>query len=406
MILLFFYSIGIFLFELVSRVAAVFDSKAKLWIEGRTSWKSAKESEDKPTLWIHCSSVGEFEQARPIIEASNSQYFILLTFFSPSGFQSKRAFDLADEVCYLPTDFRTNARKFLDKFNPQAIIFVKYEFWYNFMEVISRRRIPLALISAYFPKDYGLFKWPGRLLGNRLVQFNRIFVQDSKSATYLKDFLSIESTEVCGDTRVDRVVHNRENSSPLDLVKSFVGDEQVLVVGSNWQADDERLIPIIKKRTNLKVIVAPHELGEKQKSKWVDEFGEEIIDFNQLENGVGHGRVLYVNRIGMLSSLYQYSSVAYVGGGFGAAVHNTLEAAVWGVPVICGPNNQRFLEIQDLKAAGVVFEAKSGEEIESLLERLLDSSSHLKEVEAQATSYFNANSGATQRILDWLDSAT
>ncbi len=402
--LLLLYSIAIFLFEVGTRLASLVDEKAKLWVRGRDSWKLIDAPENGKTVWIHCSSVGEFEQARPLIESMKDEYFILLTYFSPSGFQSEKAKEVADEVCYLPTDHSSLARAFLDKLQPSAILFVKYEFWYNFMEEIHDRKIPFALISAYFPENYSLFRCPGNLLGHRLRQFDKIFVQDLESQDRLKRHLGIDVAEVSGDTRVDRVVQNRAARLELSAVKEFVGDMPVLVIGSNWPSDDEILIPFLERRKDLKVIAAPHELGNKQWKKWKDTFGPDIIDYDQLEGGEIGGRVLFVNRIGLLSSLYQYATVAYVGGGFGSAVHNTLEAAVWSIPVLCGPKNDRFLEIQQLKSREVIYEIMDEAELSRTLDLLLDSAAIREKVGLEAQKYFGENAGATSQILDWLNS--
>lgn len=384
--------------------------KAATWLKGRTSWRDAFVGFSKvnKVVWIHCASVGEFEQARPIIEKLKAKQpcQIVVTFFSPSGYDVRKNYPLADVVCYLPLDLRSNARSFFDVVKPDVALFIKYDFWFNFMQVLNERKIPSAVVSAYLPDNHWLLNFPGSLLVKRLAQFDKLFLQDDQTKLNLENF-EIPNLEVVGDTRVDRVLENKEQDFSSDIIESFCGSHQVVVVGSNWPEDDELLFSIIKESQHIKWIVAPHQIEEKQLFKWRNTLGKDVLFWSEIQNfsctpELGK-KVLVIDSIGLLSKLYRFAAVAYIGGGFGAAVHNTLEAAVYHIPVLFGPNNQRFLEIQDLKRLEVGFEVSSEHELKQTLKKALLDTDLRNRVSHNAKSYFAKQKGASIKVVDWVN---
>ncbi|MDP4762199.1 MAG: hypothetical protein NWR97_00990 [Salibacteraceae bacterium] len=405
-----FYSFGIRLFGFSSYVASMFQPKAAAWLEGRTSWRNAFEGFSKVNklVWIHCASVGEFEQARPIIEKlkAGQPCQVVVTFFSPSGYEVRKNYPLADVVCYLPLDLRSNARSFFDVVKPDVALFIKYDFWFNFMQILNERKIPSAVVSAYLPNNHWLLHFPGSLLVKRLAQFDKLFLQDDQTKLNLEKF-EIPNLEVVGDTRVDRVLENKEQDFSSDIIQSFSESHQVVVVGSNWPEDDELLFSTIKESRDLKWIVAPHQIEDKQLSKWRSTLGKDVLFWSEIQDSsytpeLGR-KVLLIDSIGLLSKLYRFADLAYVGGGFGAAVHNTLEAAVYHIPVLFGPNNQRFLEIQDLKRLEVGFEITSEHELKQTLKKALSDTDLRNRASHHAESYFSIQKGASVKVLDWVN---
>ncbi len=382
--------------------------KVRKWFDAREKWKEDLGSfnKHKTVIWFHCASIGEFEQARPVIEklAQTDRYQLAITFFSSSGYEAKANYEFADLITYLPSDLPENAEDFVNKLNPDAAIFVKYEFWFNFMDVLYTKNIPMALISAYFPDKHWTIEWPGILLGEMLSQFDVIFTQDEMSCNILASVM-IDNARSVGDTRVDRVLDVKKQAWEFDPINSFIGEgEHVLVVGSNWSADDRNLIPVIKNHPNLKVIVVPHELHENQKSSWKENFKSQMLSIAELESGeFVNQRVLYVDRMGLLSRVYRFASVAYIGGGFGKAVHNTLEAAVYNIPVIFGPENGRFQEIQYLKELGVGIEVKSQSELSAALDKALSDKEYRALVNRASNEFFQSQLGASDEIFQWIE---
>jgi 3-deoxy-D-manno-octulosonic-acid transferase len=387
------------------------NDKVKKWLDARGKWKLDLDSfkKSKTLIWFHCASVGEFEQARPVIEklALTNHYQIAITFFSSSGYEAKANYQFADVITYLPTDLPENVEAFVSKLNPDVAIFVKYEFWFNFMDVLYSRNIPMALISAYFPIKHWTIEWPGILLGERLSQFDVIFTQDDMSFNILAS-LMINNARKVGDTRVDRVLDVKKDFWQSDSINSFIDEgEHVLVVGSNWIEDDRYLIPVIKNHPKLKVIVVPHELHDDQKSSWKESFKNQMIFIGELESGgFVDQRILYVDRIGLLSKLYRFASVAYIGGGFGKAVHNTLEAAVYNIPVIFGLKNSRFQEIQTLKELGIGIEIKSEPELSQALDKALSDKEYQTLVKNASKEFFQSQRGASDEIVQWIEKAS
>ncbi|GAB4379682.1 MAG: glycosyltransferase N-terminal domain-containing protein [Salibacteraceae bacterium] len=401
------YETALLLYTAVAFVLSLFQDKPRKWIAGRNRWQRDLAAIDPgPRIWFHCASVGEFEQARPVIEIikqTRPDVRVVVTFFSPSGFESPKPKDIADAVTYLPTDFRRNARRFVTILKPKVAVFVKYELWYNHLIELQKNGIPTLLISAYFPDWHWLFRWPGKLLIKRLRSFEKIFVQDQLSAELLQKH-GVDQTIVAGDTRHDRVLNAREEKLPLPEVERWVGESPVLVIGSNWPADDRVILDtLVDYKDDLKIIVAPHQITDSQFNTWKNCFGDRMVKWSHgLKSLNARVSVLWVDEIGLLARLYRLATVAYVGGGFGANVHNTLEAAVYGVPVIIGPNNRRFQEIQELKKLGICIEIGDSEMFARVLEKSLIDTEFRREVAGKAELYFNTHRGATDKIASYL----
>lgn len=383
------------------------NTKVRKWLAARDKWKVdlAGFKKTKKLIWFHCASVGEFEQARPVIEQlkSKGEFEIAITFFSSSGYEAKHDYGHADLITYLPADLPENVEPFLRILAPDVAVFVKYEFWFNVMDALVKLKIPMALISAYFPDKHWTIQWPGILLGERLSQFDVIYTQDEMSCNVLASVM-IDNTKCAGDTRVDRVLEVKNENWAMESVQRFLGESaEVFIVGSSWPADDRYLIPAIQNYPSLKVIVVPHELHDDQMLNWKKAFQEELVLIDQIDSGAfNKHRVLFVNRVGLLSKLYRYGTAAYIGGGFGKAVHNTLEAAVYGIPVIFGPQNKRFQEIQLLKQLEAGIEINSMPQLLSAMNKTLFDSEYQAMVEASTHEFFESQKGASAQIVRWI----
>jgi 3-deoxy-D-manno-octulosonic-acid transferase len=375
-------------------------------VGGRTHWEMALaeiDSSERP-VWFHCASVGEFEQARPVIEKIKRELVgseVVVTFFSPSGFEFLKSYPLADVVTYLPTDLPRNVDAFLNKLNPSVVVFVKYEFWLNFMKAISNRSIASTLICADFPKNYSLLKWPGVLIGRRLNQFTKIFAQNAETKSQL-NLIGMSNVSVAGDTRFDRVIQNKSEAFESEKLEAFFDGRKILVIGSNWPEDDRILIPEMLSFEG-QIVVVPHEINSSQLVSWSADFGDDLVCWS--ENDLikfEQKKVLFIDAMGLLSKLYSKADIAYVGGGFGSAVHNTLEAAVFGIPVIFGPNNHRFSEIQELKKREIGIEVVNRYELRKALLKGLSNYGFRSKVEESAREFFDQNIGATDVVFDWI----
>lgn len=362
-------------------------------------------------IWVHCSSLGEFEQGRPVIETLKIFYpqaKILLTFFSPSGFEIRKNYKNADWVFYLPIDSKTNALKFLETVKPTLAIFVKYDFWYHYLTECRKRNIPLLLISAIFRQNQPFFKWYGNFHRKMLACFSHFFVQDENSETLLKT-IQINNVTVAGDTRFDRVISVAENFSPIQEIERFCYNSNVLVAGSTWPADEK----IIKKATGsfpeLKLIIAPHEI-HKEHLNYLKTVFPDAIFFSQLQvsdpivslNKSSSINCLIIDNIGILSKLYHYATITYVGGGFDKGIHNVLEAAVHGKPVIFGPNFQKFKEASELIKRQAGFRITNDKELESKLGLLINEIEMYSTCCNNARKYVFQNKGATEKIVQYI----
>jgi 3-deoxy-D-manno-octulosonic-acid transferase len=409
------YSLNIFFYGIAIRVASLFNAKAKLWIKGRRNLFADLEKkfggDTKKVAWFHCASLGEFEQGRPLIEKFKEEhpdYKILLTFFSPSGYEVRKNYAGADVICYLPLDTKRNAKRFIAITKPSVVFFVKYEFWLNALMELRKNNIPHFLVSAIFRKDQIFFKSHGTIFRDALKGYTRIFTQEQNSVELLKS-IGILNAEVAGDSRYDRVIEIAQGAKEIPVAKSFSGEnKKTIVAGSTWPADEVLFFPAMKKviESGWKLIIAPHELGEAHLlsiEKGLTGIGiaaNEIIRFSKAdEKSVANKKVLIIDNIGMLSSLYRYGKIAYIGGGFGKSIHNILEAAVYGMPVIFGPKHEKFYEAKSLLEAGGAFAVNDENELREVLEEISSDEKKLEMLSKISFDFVQRNKGATKIIL-------
>ena len=404
------YNVFIYLYLLGVAIISRFNEKVrKMWRGEREAFSILKEKVDPEAkyVWFHAASLGEFEQGRPLMEQLRSEhpeYKILLTFFSPSGYEVRKNYEGADIITYLPIDTITNARRFLRLVHPVMAFFIKYEFWYNYLHILKHRNIPVYSVSSIFRPDQVFFKWYGRQYGRVLNCFTHFFVQNEVSKELLAK-IGITNTTVVGDTRFDRVLQIKEAAKQLPVVEAFKQDYKVFVAGSSWPPDEEIFIKYFNEHKDWKLIIAPHVIAEdhlQQIEKLLS--GRKIVRYkDSAEADVKDAEVLIINCYGLLSSIYHYGDVAYVGGGFGVGIHNLLEAAVWDVPVFFGPNNQKFQEAQALKKSGG-FEIHDYEEFARMMDRFAAEPDFLKEQGVKAGHFVKGQAGATQKVMASVDS--
>ncbi len=404
----FLYNIGIRTYTLAIRLASPFNEKAALWIKGRKNIQKKISTVNKGShrlVWFHAASLGEFEQGRPVMEALKKEQpdtRILLTFFSPSGYEIRKNYAGADYIYYLPADTPRNARHFIESVQPDAAVFVKYEYWYNYLNQLNKRHIPTYLISAIFRKEQPFFKTWGGLHRKMLHFFTRMFIQDEESARLLSS-IGIQAFEQTGDTRFDRVKQIADTAQDIDKVTHFLNGAPAVVCGSTWPPDEELLLDYINRdNTNLKWIIAPHEIGENHIRTILGKCQKKVIRYTQDEAGETDAKVLIIDCIGLLSSIYRYGKIAYIGGGFGVGIHNTLEAAVYGIPVIFGPRYQKFNEAVRLIQQGGAFNIHNKTELDELLDSLLQDQAITETAGRQALAYVNSQLGATAIIMKYL----
>ncbi|AFC26718.1 3-deoxy-D-manno-octulosonic acid transferase [Saprospira grandis] len=411
---LFFYRLGLWAYRLALQLASPFVPKAKLWTQGRQNWRKkyakqlAQLPKNKKRYWFHAASLGEFEQGRPLLEALRAQEpeaLILLSFFSPSGYEKQKNYALADWVGYLPMDGPKNAQDFIALLAPEQAFFVRYEFWYFYLKILAEKNIPAYLVSANFWPALPFFKPWGGLFRKMLAQYQQIFVQDE----YSKDLLASISCPaiVTGDTRLDRVLRIREEAKNYPLVQEFKGENKLWVLGSSWPADEKICLPFYLDHLqpkNWKLLIAPHEIGEERIQKLLNSLPKgSAIRYSSLSEKElsGQENILIIDNIGMLSSLYRYANMAYVGGGFGKGIHNTLEPAVYQIPLFFGPNHKKFVEATDLINLGLAQAIRSQEELATAFNGL-----NYKLLAQKAEQYIQAQAGASQKILDYLKQST
>ncbi len=400
------YNIGIRMYYLYVLLGSLFNKKARLWIRGRrhvfNSISKEFRQEDK-VIWFHCSSLGEFEQGRPVIEElkfRKPDHKILLTFFSPSGYEIRKDYQVADHVCYLPLDTKRNARKFISLVRPVSVYFVKYEYWYHFITRLSSEEIPVYVFSAIFRGSQVFFRSYGHLFRNMLQKINHIFVQDQESLERLKD-IGITHVSIAGDTRFDRVQSIALNSKEIPELLSFKKNHSVLIAGSTWPDDEDLLIRFINSSDEgIKFIIAPHEIHESGLLRLEKTIQKKCLRFTGMNTGsVDEANVILVDTIGFLSSLYRYGDIAMTGGGFGKGIHNILEAATFGMPVVFGPNYEHFREAVEMIAEGAAFSVKDYHSFSYILNKLLSDKIILSETALKAREYVAGNTGATDRIV-------
>ena len=401
----FFYNIFLFLYKTGIRIAALWNKKARQWIKGRKDIHrqiaGCLVTADPPITWVHCSSLGEFEQGRPVIDklkSNDPDSKILLTFFSPSGYEIRKNFKGVDWVFYLPMDSAANAKDFMSMVRPQMAIFIKYDYWYYYLTECKKRNIPLFIVSAIFRKDQPFFKWYGTLHRKMLRCFNHFFVQDKESSELLGS-VGINNVTISGDTRFDRVAEIAENFKPIDEIQKFCGNSQVLVAGSTWPSDERIIKEAIAEFPNLKAIIAPHEIHEEHLNHLKQLFSDSIL-YSQLTTHHSQSNCLIIDNIGMLSRLYHYATITYIGGGFDKGIHNTLEAAVYGKPVLFGPNYKKFKEAIGLIETGGGISINSATELISHLKYLLADQIKLNEIGKRSFDFVKQNQGATKKIMN------
>ena len=393
-------------------IASLFNEKVrKMWRGEREAVKVLKAKVD-PTaqyVWFHAASLGEFEQGRPLMEQlrkDHPEYKILLTFYSPSGYEVRKNYAGADIICYMPVDTVTNARRFLRAVRPVMAFFIKYEFWYNHLHILKHRGVPTYSVSSIFRPDQVFFKWYGREYGHVLKCFTHFYVQNEESRQLLAK-IGITNSTVTGDTRFDRVLQIKDAAKELPLVEAFVGkqssdaQQKVFVAGSSWLPDEQIFMKYFNEHTDWKLIVAPHVIGEDHLKQIAALTDRKMVRYTQAtQENVVDADILIVDCFGLLSSIYHYADIAYVGGGFGVGIHNVLEAAVWNIPVIFGPNNKRFQEAQELMAAGGGFEITDDASFRQLMDCMDSDSSQLHSASKAAGNYVASGAGATRRVLD------
>ncbi|MCD8101946.1 MAG: 3-deoxy-D-manno-octulosonic acid transferase [Alistipes sp.] len=401
------YNIGIRFYGLAIRLAAPFNEKAREWVKGRKGWRkklSGLFTGSDKVVWMHCASLGEFEQGRPVLErirADHPEYKILLTFFSPSGYRIRKDYEHADAVAYLPLDTPGNVRRFLDAVRPEIAVFVKYEFWLNYLRELGRRCVPTHIVSAIFRQDSVFFRPYGGVFRKALGTFSTIFVQNRESEALLGK-IGIDNVVVSGDTRFDRVAAIPENAVDIPVVARFAdGTEEVLVAGSTWPQDEEIITSLLLERPHLKVIMAPHEIVPERIDRFISAFADEAVRYSDCDGGtvMSRYRVLVIDAIGLLSSVYRYGKYAYIGGGFGVGIHNTLEAATYGLPVAFGPNYSKFREAKELIALGAAASVSNIGELTGWYDNLAGNPRIYADAKAKALSYIAANKGATDKII-------
>jgi 3-deoxy-D-manno-octulosonic-acid transferase len=399
------YNLGLFIFTALTYLISPFNSKASLMIKGRRKWGEKIKEKISPgdrTIWIHCASLGEFEQGRPVIEAikkEESELKILLTFFSPSGFEVRKNYSGADCIIYLPPDTRANAAKLIRLVNPEFVIFVKYEFWHNYISVLYEKRIPLYLISAIFRSEQHFFHWYGSFFRTMLRKFRMIFVQDKPSLDLLSG-IGIKDVTIAGDTRFDRVVQIAKSTREIPKIELFRGAERLFLAGSSWRLDEEIIAEYINKfPEKMKWVFAPHEIGTANIERLEKLFNVRSVRFSRYDDTEKDARVMIIDNIGMLSSAYKYAYIAAVGGGFGKGIHNILEPACWGIPVIFGPEFRKFREAVELinEKGAMTFNSFDG--FSAIIDKwLADELVYLKSAKS-AADYIKKNTGATPLIL-------
>lgn len=412
---MFLYNLGIHAFKLGLQLASPFNPKAKLWLEGRKNWK--KKLQQKVTalnlegaMWLHAASLGEFEQGRPVIEKIKKEYpnqKIVLTFFSPSGYEIQKNYPFADLVIYLPSDTPANSKEFLSILKPKLAVFVKYEFWLNYLFELDKKQIPTFLISTVIKRHQSFFKWYGGDFRKALKTYHTIYTQDVYSLRLLK-VLKYEKGVLAGDTRFDRVLQICSAPKKIKEIEDFSKDAFVVVAGSSWEKDEDYLvetyIQLKQAHPNLKLIIAPHEIDKKNIDRLSNLLHKNKLVFHLYTDNCTEytHSILVINAIGFLSSIYQYGNVAFIGGGFADGIHNILEPTVYGLPVIFGPNYKKFNEAFEVIDLNVGFVINDANELTHQLTVFLNNAAFLSESSLLAKNYVLKNSGATNKIVDGL----
>ena len=407
------YNIFLFFYPLAARVLSTTNSKAKLWTEGRKDifkqLSIAFEQNKSQVIWTHCASLGEFEQGRPVLEQLKTQYpnaKILITFFSPSGYEVQKNYNGADWIFYLPADSKKNAKRFLNIVKPSIAIFIKYEFWFYYLDALKQREIQAILVSGNFRLNQIFFKWYGSFYRNMLQLFSHLFIQNEESKFLLTTIDITENVTVSGDTRFDRVIEIAEQFSSIEAIEKFIQHNKVVVAGSTWTEDDEEINHYANTHQDIKFIIAPHIIEEDRMKECLKLYKKSILFSQwqqQTDNSNNQYNVLIIDNVGMLSRLYKYGTICFVGGAFdGDGVHNVLEAAVFGNPVFYGPIYKKYKEAADLIKLGGAISVENALELEQQFEALLHDESLCSSIGTKAAAYVYANKGATKFITNYI----
>lgn len=403
------YQIFIFLYEFGIRLAANWNPKAKQWVKGRQNNPIPRPStfqSEQPRIWMHCASLGEFEQGRPLLEALKQQHpdaLVWLSFFSPSGFEVQKNYAGADAVFYLPMDGRAAANQLLDQLQPSLVLWVKYEYWFHYLKAIQQRKIPLLLISGIFRNKQPFFQWYGKHWRNMLSCFTQLFVQDEPSCQLLQSIHLTQKSQVAGDTRYDRVAAIAGKWTTIPLIENFCNTPNILVAGSTWAADEILLADYVNQHPDIKLILAPHHIDESNLNRILPLFTS-IVRYSQAhEAALQSSQVLLIDNVGMLSRLYRYSLITFVGGGFGKdGVHNVLEAAVYGRPVMIGPVYHKYIEAKGLVEAGGALVINNLAEMGQKMDELLTNEKRYSETAVAAEQFVRERTGAVDKIVGYI----
>ncbi|HRG57398.1 MAG TPA: glycosyltransferase N-terminal domain-containing protein [Bacteroidia bacterium] len=405
------YSFFVRLYTFLIYVTSPLNEKARQWKKGRNNWKlklKAIDFQNHDVYWFHCASLGEFEQGRPLIEMikQRGNYKILLTFFSPSGYELQKNYKNADWVLYLPSDTLTNAQYFVAHVEPKAVFFIKYEFWFNFLHVLQQKKIKVFLVSGVFRENQHFFKWYGQWFARHLSAFDYFFVQNQLSLNLLGS-IGYQNAIIAGDTRFDRVLQIKQQNKRFNDVELFIGNAKICVAGSTYLEDEQLLAASLRKCISknilFKLIVAPHELSENRLLALEKLFNaNDTVRFSKFVKADQNKKVLIIDNIGMLSSLYNYATLAYIGGGFGKGIHNSLEAAVYGRPLIFGHNFQKFEEAKALVKNGAAFVVNNEDEIKDILIKFLLDEELVIKAGQKSLDFVHSNQGSVNKILNLL----
>jgi len=407
---MFIYNLVILLYGFVIKLASLRKIKARQWVNGRKNWREVYKNKisklsSAERIWIHCASYGEFEQGRPLIDAikkKHPSYKIILTFFSPSGYEAFKDWSGADMICYLPLDTKSNAADFIKIVKPKTAIFIKYEFWVNFLFELKAQKIPVYLVSAIFKPHHPFFRWYGGLFRRSLETFNILFLQDKNSAKLL-DSINIKNYEVCGDTRFDRVLEVKKNFQEIQKIKEFKGNGKLIIAGSTWPKDEELVLNTYNKLKNedIKLIIVPHEVDDNSIKETASKI--EQLNFNYslyTETTKPESKILVLNAMGLLSKTYFYADVAYIGGGFNNGLHNCLEASVYGVPVtFYGVEYLNYNEAVELIKLGAGISVKNEEELFNAFDLFLKDEKLLKNISEKLNGFFGNNLNISDKVL-------
>ncbi len=405
-----FYLLFLRLYPAIASLISPFNPKAKKWLDGRKNIfekiKNELPHDDRKKIWMHCSSLGEFEQGRPLLEKLRNEYpgfRIIVSFFSPSGYEVQKNYAGADHVFYLPMDSKKNAAKWYELINPACVLFVKYEFWNFYLQEARKRKIPLLLISGIFRESQPFFSWYGKFYRNMLTCFTHLFIQNENSAKLLQS-IGIENFTTCGDTRFDRVINMEKNQITSPGIENFCGNAITVIAGSTWLEDDEELNHFVNKKMDMRFIIAPHDIGPDRIKECMALYKNSILYSEYIKElylppGIN---TIIIDNIGMLKRLYGYATISFVGGGFGGdGVHNVLEPAVYGRPVLFGPVYEKFPEAEDLVANGGAFSVIDAIELEERLDELMSDENLYKAACVKAREFVESHAGATKQILDY-----